>query len=76
MSRFIARLSLVISQRVTAKSAALPKRIPAFIRPVSTSQEGNIELNFDSCQYAWLVGRSPGCKYSHLEILILLFHCG
>ncbi|XP_071775586.2 methionine-R-sulfoxide reductase B2, mitochondrial [Centroberyx gerrardi] len=38
MSRFIARLALVISQQATAKSATLPKRIPVFIRPVCTSQ--------------------------------------
>uniref|UniRef100_UPI003AB06D0E methionine-R-sulfoxide reductase B2, mitochondrial n=1 Tax=Centroberyx gerrardi TaxID=166262 RepID=UPI003AB06D0E len=38
MSRFIARLALVISQQATTKSATLPKRIPVFIRPVCTSQ--------------------------------------
>ncbi|KAJ4925440.1 hypothetical protein JOQ06_018171 [Pogonophryne albipinna] len=34
MSRFVARLSVVFSQQATL----LPRRIPVFIRPVSTSQ--------------------------------------
>ncbi|KAI9518681.1 Peptide methionine sulfoxide reductase B2, chloroplastic [Dissostichus eleginoides] len=38
MSRFVARLSVVFSQQATVRSAVLPRRIPVFIRPVSTSQ--------------------------------------
>lgn len=38
MSRFAARLLLVVSQHATARSVVLPRRIPAFIRPVSTSK--------------------------------------
>lgn len=37
MSRFIVRFTNVISQRAIAKSVFLPKRVPAFHRPVSTS---------------------------------------
>ncbi|XP_038582358.1 methionine-R-sulfoxide reductase B2, mitochondrial [Micropterus salmoides] len=36
MSRFVARLFLVVSQQATARSAMLLRRVPAFIRPVST----------------------------------------
>ncbi|KAK5850195.1 hypothetical protein PBY51_014464 [Eleginops maclovinus] len=38
MSRFVARLSVVVSQQATVRSAVLRRRIPGFIRPVSTSQ--------------------------------------
>ncbi|CDQ80764.1 methionine-R-sulfoxide reductase B2, mitochondrial [Oncorhynchus mykiss] len=48
MSRSIARLSLIISQRVAAKSALLPKtRVPAFIRPVSTSSGSGSLTRYD-----------------------------
>ncbi|XP_023127876.2 methionine-R-sulfoxide reductase B2, mitochondrial [Amphiprion ocellaris] len=39
MSRFVVRLFLVASQHATARSAVLPRRIPVFIRPVSTSPD-------------------------------------
>ncbi|XP_028289371.1 methionine-R-sulfoxide reductase B2, mitochondrial [Parambassis ranga] len=38
MSRFIGRLFVVVSRRTIARSAGLPKRIPASIRVVSTSE--------------------------------------
>ncbi|CAK6951847.1 methionine-R-sulfoxide reductase B2%2C mitochondrial [Scomber scombrus] len=38
MSRFGARLFLVVSQHATARSVVLPRRIPAVIRSVTTSQ--------------------------------------
>uniref|UniRef100_A0A4W5JMH3 Peptide-methionine (R)-S-oxide reductase n=1 Tax=Hucho hucho TaxID=62062 RepID=A0A4W5JMH3_9TELE len=48
MSRSIVRLSLVISQRVAAKSVLLPKtRVPAFIRPVSTSSGSGSLTRYD-----------------------------
>ncbi|XP_054479140.1 methionine-R-sulfoxide reductase B2, mitochondrial [Anoplopoma fimbria] len=38
MSRFVARSFVVVSRHATARSVVSPRRIPAFIRPVSTSQ--------------------------------------
>ncbi len=38
MSRFVARLFVVVSQHSAARSVVLPRRSPVFIRPVSTSQ--------------------------------------
>lgn len=37
MSRLVTRLFVVISRQTAARSAALPRRIPASIRPLSTS---------------------------------------
>lgn len=37
MSRLVVRLCVRVSQQATARSAVSPRRIPAFIRPVSTS---------------------------------------
>lgn len=38
MSRFVRRIFVVASQHATVRSAKLPRRIPVFIRPVSTSE--------------------------------------
>ncbi|XP_033495029.1 methionine-R-sulfoxide reductase B2, mitochondrial [Epinephelus lanceolatus] len=47
MSRLTARLFVVVSQHATARSVVLPRRIPAFIRPVCTSQGLQSLIRYD-----------------------------
>ncbi|XP_070709253.1 methionine-R-sulfoxide reductase B2, mitochondrial [Pempheris klunzingeri] len=47
MSRFVARLFVGVSQHMTARSVALPRRSPVFIRPVSTSQAQQSLTRYD-----------------------------